>query len=244
MNHKLLYVLILVFVISVSQINAMEKDKNDEEIVLIELINKTSKKVDWLTQYPDNYVVAKSMMQDDIGWPLNFGIVKKDGMKIGDPCADDYELDYPIIIELNEKHKKYTRDMNTYIEEKQKNQPESQKLLLGKGIVTTLWPIGVLYGFRRMYQHMRPEGTLAKSLFWSGVFGVGIIGFVSMRYGAKRLGLAYNYKQYKDDQDAKITNYDSTMLDIQTKFLTPIGAIFEKLRDGVKNENAIVLSQK
>ena len=246
MNHKLLYVLILVFVISVSQIKAMEKDKNDEELALIELINKTSQKVALLTQYPDNYVVAKSMMQDDLGWPLSFGIVKKDkdSEKIGDPCKDDYILDYPIITELDKKHKKYTKDMNAYKEEKQKNQPESQKSLLGKGVITTLLPIGSLYGFCKIYPQIYPKGILLKSLFWTGVFGVGVIGLVSIHYGFKKLGLAYNYKQYKNDQHATIADYSRKMLNIQTNFLTPIGTIFDKLDEGIKNKNAIQLSQK
>ena len=246
MNHKLLYVLTLAFVISVSQIKAMEKDKNDEETALIELINKTSPKVAWLTQYPNNYVVAKSMMQDDLGWPVNFGIVIKneDSAKIGDPCKDDYILDYPTIIELHKKCNEYIKDMNAYKEEKQKNQPESQKSLLGKSIITTLWPIGSLYGFRKIYPQMYPKGILLKSLFWTGVFGVGAIGFISIHYGLKRLSLVYNYKQYKKDQNAITADYSKKMLHIQTNFLTPIVAIFKELAKGINNKNAIELSQK
>src|ERR1700735_2394274 len=111
MNYKLLYVSILVFVISVSPIKAMEKNK-DNEIALKELIKKTSQKVDLLTQYPDDYVVAKSMMKDDLGRPLNLGIVQKDkdSAKKGDPCADVYILDYPTISELKLKYIEYKKD--------------------------------------------------------------------------------------------------------------------------------------
>lgn len=257
MNHKLLYVLILVFVFPAQKIKAMDgknyQGKQNPVPIVFNLhnildahdlytearkniIKDVVASVDQLKR--TGYVIAKSEKTNKNDWPEVFGVIEKNK----DTNDENLILSDENITTLRKWRKEYEEKLNIWERIKKKNQPESWGLLMLKGGFATLLPITAGYGMWRFYRTLPPERTFLRYLFWADVVGIGIFSVISIGYGISKLNLALNYKKYKANQDAEVEEDSKTIENIKTKFLNPLDTTFEKLKAAIK-DNSITLKE-
>lgn len=263
MNHKLLYVLIFVFVLPAQKIGAMDgknyQRKQTSEPIVFNLHNvlnthylysKARENIikDAVASIKQlettDYAIAKSEKTDKNDWPEVFGVIKRNKDNNVKNPIEQLILSDENITTLHKWRKKYENELKIWERIKRIDQPESWNMLALKGSFATLWPIAAGYGMCRLYRILPPEGTYSRCFFWADVVGITIFSVMSIRYGIPKLNLALNYKGYKVKQNAEVAKDNKTIENIKTKFLMPLNTAFEKLEAAIKiKESSITLKE-